>query len=369
MTDEKLKITGEEALDDVEASTEDVMSAVWDNVLEDKGIPDRGEEDGLQEQEQEEEEKGREEKPVVDDEAGEEEKKELPISLEEEDEIPSSPGETIEDGISHAQEFDPPPGWSDDAKEEFGALPPKQQEQLVQMQRGMQSDFQKAVNGVSGIVQALDPIKDECIKYGLKYEDAVRKFVGIHKQLLEDPAAGMRTVMSTYGVTPDQILGIEEDDGMPPQARDRIAALEQKVDQTTQGMQQQQMAAIDQSVEAFKNGPGKEFYDAVEQDMIVLVNSHQQMGRPVPPIQELYDTACWANPQVRAKLLAKQNADKTTDKIEKRKESVARSRRAARTVSRGSSGRIEEKEAPTSLHDVLSQTWDDAEKNRARGGR
>lgn len=348
-------------LNNPEEETSDIMSALYDEAEEKiKADSEEEDEDGLLEEEEGEEEEERQKEPLKVDEEEEGEKKEaLEIDDEEDEEDP----EKIERTIS-SSEFEPPPNWSEEAKEDFNSLPNKQKEQIVTMQRGMQGDFQKAINSVSGITNALQPIQKECVQAGLTYEDAIRRFVGIHSQLMENPAAGIRTVMQTYGVSPEQVLGVSN--GSNPAENDRIAQLEKQVQETQQTFVNQQAQSIDQHVAQFKKE--KEFLKddeigrQIEQEMSMMVTSYQQTGQPIPPLQELYDKACWSNPTVRAKLVARQKLDETNDKINKRKEKVAKSKRAARTVKRGGSAKTEEKDAPKTLHDVLSQQWDDAEK-------
>ena len=346
-------------LEDPEVETDEIMSALYDEA-EEKFKAQREGIDGLQEESEEKEEVGEEEQIEAEEDEEEEKKEPLEIEDEEDEEDP----EKIERTISQS-EFEPPPNWSEEAKEDFNSLPNKQKEQIVTMQRGMQGDFQKAMNSFSGIADALQPIQQECLQVGIKYEDAIRKMVGAHLQLSQNPVEGMRLVMRTYGVTPEQVLGVSKDGDIPKAAADRIAQLEEKVNQTHQTFFNQQSQTIDQTVAQFKSE--KEFLKdddigrQIEQEMSMMVASHQQMGQPIPPLQDLYDKACWANPTVRAKLVARQKLEETNEKIDKRKEKVAKSKRAARTAKRGGSAKTEEKDAPKTLHDVLSRQWDEAE--------
>lgn len=353
-------------LEDPELSVEEVMSVVYDDIEE--KINAEEEEDGLREEgEGEGEEEGREEieEGLEEGEPTGEEEGEKKEAIEEEGEDEDEDGEKIEATIS-STEFDPPQNWTDDAKEEFKELPQKQQTQILEMQRGMQSDFQKTMNAFGGITNALEPIKNECVQMGLKYEDAIRKMVGMHVQLMQDPIPAMQTLLQTYGVTSEQVLGVKPDTGIPPAADDRITQLENRVNQTTQGMFNQHMAGVDAQVQELIKS-GKHFAE-VEDDMAILVDTYQRTGQPLPPLKELYDKACWSNPQVRAKLMAEQKAEETNEKVEQRKKQVDKSKRAARTSKRGTSGHTEEKDPPKSLHDVLSRQWDEAERKAKEAG-
>lgn len=359
-------------LDDIEESTENVMGAIFDDAMNEfirKGDGEDGEKDG---DDEEEEKEGREEESVeddplraaADDDEEEEEKKEAIQSFDDEGQEDPVEGETEE--AVYSSDVAAPSHWDDEAKEEFDTLPPKQQEQISKISRGMQSDFDKTMNGFKGIANALQPINEECLQRGLTYEDAIRKFVGIHSQLLSDPVTGIRTVMETYGVTPENVLGVNPNGRQETPDSRRIADLEAQVHSTQQNFINQQAAAIDAQVEEFKKTA--QHYDEVEQDMIALVGSHQAAGQAIPPLKELYDRACWANPSVRGKLLAEREAGGAKDKVNQRKEQLAKSKRASRTVKRGGGQKQQAEKPPKTLHDILSRNWDKAEKNQSAGG-
>lgn len=351
-----LEIKTDEELEGDE-SIEETMARVIEELEE------KEEEDGLQGEEEKREEGEREE-------VGEEEEKEEEVAAkpdEKEEKVEEKVEEDVEekdDDISIPAEIEAPASWSDDAKEEFMELPPKQQESVVNAFKGMQADYTRKMQGIGGIVNALEPIQRECIENGIKYEDAIRRMVGAHLQISKDPAEGIRGVMQLYGVTPDQVLGIKPDDGGTSSAdQDRISKLEAQVSQGQQAIQQNQNQVIESEVLEFAQK--NEFFEEVESEMSMLVNSFISTGQPIPPLKDLYDRACWSNPTVREKLIARQTGEAANDKVEERKERVARSKRAAKVGKKRSAPRQAET-GDKSLRQLLGEQYDASVANAAK---
>lgn len=350
MTDE---IKTKEELEE-EESVEETMSRVIDELTPDIE-EEKEEEDGLQ---GEEEEEGKEEE--IDEVAEEGEAK------EDDEEERSEEDEDEDEKIVVSPEIEAPQSWSEEGKKEFAELPPKQQEMVVNAYKGMQGQFTQRMQGIAGIVSALEPIQDECVRGGIKYEDAIRKMVGAHVQITKDPAAGIRGVMQIYGVTPEQVLGINQGEAdLPPAAQERISKLEAQVSQGVQTLQANQNQMVESEViEFMKNN---EFFEEVENEMAMLVSSFTSTGQPIPPLKDLYDRACWSNPAVREKLIAKQTGETASDKVEERKERVAKSKRAAKVGKKRSAPRTEET-GEKNLRQLIGEQYDAsvAQANKAR---
>lgn len=346
----KLKMKKKEGEDEFEAtvveegeeSLLDTMGEVYDEIASKNQEEGEEEDDALREEKEGEEEEGREEEVELEAEADEED-----VDDEDEDEE-----------IVASVEVEAPHGWSDDAKAEFDELPSKQKETISAMSKGMQADYTRKMQGIGDVVNALQPIQQECVRGGITFGDAIRRMVGAHVQLQEKPAEAVRAIMQAYGVSPDAVLGVEgAEETVNPAINNRIQELEQKVDQTTQGFVQNQNQQIDAQVQEFRKT--HEHFDKVQDMMTNMVHSLTLAGQPIPSLQDLYDRACLVHPEVSESLIQKKKEDAASDRIESRKKRVERSKRATKVGKKKSAPRESSETGPLTLHDTLSDVWDD----------
>lgn len=164
--------------------------------------------------------------------------------------------------------------------------------------------------------------------------------------------------MGQYGVTPELLFSEDETQDT---ADPRIVALENKVTEREQADINARRAAVGARIDEFKKNA--EFFEDVKAEMSdrAAIETSKNPG-VVPDIQKLYDDACWAVPDVRAKLISRNQA-----KNEKVK-SVDRSKNAAGTKVKSSaeSKKVKKDTSPKTLHDDISASFDEVE-NRQHG--
>lgn len=351
MTNE-IKTKEEEGTEETLSETIGKMFDVAQEEAEDK-------EDGESEELSEESDEGEDEDG--DEHSDEGEKEEVPESkvgddseLEEEEESDEEDEEIIPES-----EVEAPSSWSDDAKEEFSELPASQQENIVKAFKGMQADYTNKLQGISQVVSALKPIEEECVESGTTYPQAIARMVGAHVQLKKNPAEAMRGLMGLYGVTAEQVLGVPDNEGdnIPSALKEKIDKLEAQVNETTTRTREQMLEDNKASVIKFKENA--EFYEEVEEAMGDMAEAAAKAGQSIPSLEELYDRACWLNPSVREKKIAKQRSGQDMDRVKERKKRVAKSKRASRVAKRSSAAPDKKGDRePTSLRDVIEQQFD-----------
>jgi hypothetical protein len=276
---------------------------------------------------------------------------------EEEEEEGSEEGEEEE---LEAGDLEPAQHWPDEIKEEFAELPAKSQKFLIKSMKGMQGDYTRKTQGIADLVSSLDPIKEECVQAGVTYADAVRRFVGVHKRLQTDPRNAILYVMQEYGITVDQIFNQGGASGATdPETAKEIASLREEVQASRQMVQDQNSAQLNASLAEFRES--HEHYDEVEPDMTQIVNGLNASGLPIPPLQELYDRACWANPTVREKLFEEQKEEKAKEQVTKRKKRIAKSKKAARTARKTSATESRKTQQRMGLREQLADAMDAVE--------
>lgn len=213
-----------------------------------------------------------------------------------------------------------------------------------------------------------DPIRSVVQQYadhftqrGIAPEQGVASLLQTYRQLEQNPAETLRYLAGQYGVPwggqpsqpqPSQASHEGQPYGQPDiESHPTVAALREKLAQLEQGygtIQQQQQAQLREAqarkvheasltIERFANDPAnpRPHFEAVKEDMALLIRS----GRAAD-LAEAYDRAVWANPTVRATLLAEQQAQAAEAAAKAAREREAAARRAAllnaRTV--GTSG-------------------------------
>lgn len=213
-----------------------------------------------------------------------------------------------------------PDAWSPASKAKFAELPPDIQAEIARRESEVHKGF---------------TAQDEHRKLGKTFEQAVMPYLPMIRAEGSDPIQAVQEMLQTaYSLrtaTPAQkqemFIGLAQQFGVDmnsvfqrlaggqPQANPQVAALEQQVQQLqqrlTQGDQRAQadeQAQIGQQIESFASDQKNVFYADVRADMAALLRA----GR-AQTLQEAYDMACWARPDIRPHLLQQQDQQRATE--------------------------------------------------------
>jgi hypothetical protein len=225
----------------------------------------------------------------------------------------------------------PPDSWSPAAKAKFATLDPDVQAEIARREAEVHKGFTK---------------QDEHRNLGKSFESTVAPYLPMIKAEGSDPVkaaaallqsaytlrAGsadqkeqlLISLMGQYQIDPQRVFqrltgGQQAQSQVDPQ----VAALTQQVQQLqqrlTQGDQQTEQAAqaqINTTIEAFASDPKNIYFANVKPEMAALMRD----GR-AQTLQEAYDMACWARPDIRP--LMQQQID-----LQKQAEARARTQKA-----------------------------------------
>lgn len=245
---------------------------------------------------------------------------------EEESEETSSPESETEE--TELDAIEPMEHWDNNAKEMFGGLPRDAQEYLVRRDKELQASVTRKHQEVADIRRALDPVRDDLVKYGVSEADAVRRLIGAHKRLVESPLETIRELAVNYGIDIGQLTGDDDNTTVSSDsaAMRKITELEEKLARTDEARQAEQASKVGQQLEEFKEG--HEFFnDEIQREMAALAWSYHRNDQRPPELEVLYEKACWANESIREKMLEKQEQKK----LESDKGNISKAKRAART--------------------------------------
>lgn len=147
----------------------------------------------------------------------------------------------------------------------------------------------------------------------------------------------LQSIATQYGITPEHVQQAQRMQGQPVDPR--IANLEQQIQQLTQSRQQEEQQRVQQfqtqiqtEIAAFAASPGHEHYEQVKPHMAALLKAELAKD-----MQDAYDQAVWARPDLRQQVLAAQQQTAQQAQVTQAQARAAAAKRAAGSVA-GSPG-------------------------------
>lgn len=206
----------------------------------------------------------------------------------------------------------PPSGWKAEAAAKWSTL---SQDIRAEIQR-RESDFHKGLEIYKADAQVGRPMRQ-----------VLQPYERIFAQYGIDPTAQVADLLRVnYTLalgTPDQKLAvfrkIAQDYNIPMQGADpaeepafvdpQVAALQQRIDALQYAQERRDQEAVQQrrqglAAEIADFASKNEHFDAVSDAMAKILRAN-----PGESLKGAYEAACWATPEVRAKMIAKEQAD------------------------------------------------------------
>jgi len=263
-------------------------------------------------------------------------------------------------GATAAQPVRPPPGWSPAAKAAFAGAPKEIQEAVARREVEVNQGFAKLAE-----YKPIERFAEMARQSGTTLDRALEGYVGIENALRTDFIGGIGTLCRNYGIEPTALAqAILTRSGAPAGATDQATAggvppappavnlqpVVSRIEQIERMFQQQQQQAIDSEIAAFASKPEHLYYENVRIDMGHLINANPKLS-----LEEAYDKAAWANPEIRALLIKQQTAPSTPTA----KAAVAsKARAAAKSITGSPSANGRASEPDKAIEDLLSEAWD-----------
>lgn len=191
------------------------------------------------------------------------------------------------------------------------------------------------------------------------FQDYLRIAYTLNTGAPEMKAQVLQQIAQRYGVNLGQQTP-QEGAQAPPQYLQRLSQLEAMLQEqlrNQQALQQQQqqaeMSKTMADIDAFSRDPAHKHFEYVRDHMATLLNSGAAQS-----LQDAYDQACWARPDIRTQLIAEQTATQRKEQESRQKTDKAR----AKAVSvRGGTGAMPETAAPNrTLREELSAAFEEA---------
>lgn len=202
------------------------------------------------------------------------------------------------------QNFAPPPGgWSPAAKAEYVRLAQTYPDHpIVQAVQQREAEMNAGMQLYAG----LKPFVEQAQQAGTTLPAAIQNWMQAENLLATDFYNGIGQLCQWFGVNPEQLIAQYYGQPQQQQQQDPTSRMVQQLQQEVQGIrqmhEQQQNAAINSQLQAFKDD-GHIWFDNLEPIMAEVFKYNRAQGRE-PTLQEAYDTAAWTHPETRAILLA-----------------------------------------------------------------
>lgn len=272
-----------------------------------------------------------------------------------------APAEEVAEPVAETEEVAPAPvkpapgSWPKEMKERFGSLPAEVQDYVLQRE----ADVSRSINQFSVKAKAYDQIAGVLSPYepilradGLEPVGVINGLMQTYYQLRngapQQKAAALAQLADQFGVD----LGHTSQDGQQPgnsaydpQVYDKLAKLEQAMLRRQYAEQQAQEQEVYTTIEQFRaNAP---HFEAVKAHMGALL-----ANGAAKDMQDAYDQACWANPEVRATLLHEQEAKRRAEQAK-----VTAEAKKAASVNVSRRGTQPPAKAQGSIEDTLRETY------------
>ena len=263
----------------------------------------------------------------------------------------------------------PPASWSAAAKAKFAALEPDIQKEVLKRE----DDFHKGIEQYKAKATLADTLYREIQPYeavlrseGVTPEVAVRSLMNAAYTLRagtpQQKAQLIQDVAQTYGIDLSGLVSgeVPEIDPSTQALQNRLASLEGAIANSFAQRQQHDVQTLTQQIEQFRNDPKNLYFDDVRQDMGVLIQNGRAQTLP-----DAYEMAIWAQPDIRALLLAQQQQASDQGRLEAAKRSALEAQRSQSVNVRSRNTSFSDAPVGKTIDDTLNAVFDDIQSRSA----
>lgn len=281
----------------------------------------------------------------------------------------------------------PPTGWPKEAKAEWNVLSPTIQQAVLKREQDTQKGVDELKAKYSDIDRALEPHIQAIRNHGHSPAQAVKQLFDWFQALAQNPKEAFPALAKSFNYDLNQTAGSPSPAGAQPaqtgeptqdasqateevplRVKQEMEALRKEVTTLASSWREQTEAQTHQALNQWAKD--KEHFSEVRGDMAQLIQSGViplKDGRV--DLDTAYDRAIWANPDIRMKLMAKQQADfeaKQEALLERKQkaqqEAANKARRAATSIAprapsadAGKSAKKAGKSVRESLRDAMEE--------------
>lgn len=268
----------------------------------------------------------------------------------------------------------PPRGWSPASKALFATLPPAIQADIHKRELDVDAGFAK-YKGLDKHVQdfqAAGVTADQAVTaYRHAEQLLVKNFdegiVGLCKQFNTHPLKLAESLINMFrkpGTQPVTVQGQQpqgqpqqQQTGLDPETKRYLQSLETRISKYETKEQQKEYKSVETDINSFLTDPAHIYADNVIDSMVDLIKQGRMTGN-VRPLKEVYDAACWLNPEVRQILINEQIVAQSKGAIKKAKDATTQARSAAASVTGKPAGNTDSDPKNKTLRETIKEAYD-----------
>lgn len=233
----------------------------------------------------------------------------------------------------------PPPGWSIASKAAWDELPAAVRADIAKREAEVSDGF-KQYQGLKEVI----PYQQHYASQGASVKQALDAYTEVDRLLAKDFTTGMIFIAQQKQINPVHMamailqkhgVQLPENAGQQPQARPQQQFQDPRVDQILQQIEsdkrareQQEEQSAQQTLQQFAADPANKYFENVKVTMGRLIQTGEATD-----LQDAYQKATWANPEIRALLIKEQQAKLTAAQQPQRQaQAAAQARQAARGI-------------------------------------
>lgn len=230
----------------------------------------------------------------------------------------------------------PPRTWRPEAAAVWAQIPSAAQAEILKREqdifKGIET-YREAAEFGAPLKQVMDPYLPVLQQYGIKPESQVADMMQAHYTLAfgtqQQKAALIQQVIKDYGVDVAG-LNFQADPNKSEYVDPQVAALRQQLEEVQSKLSQNDRQAMEakrqeitRHVTAFAADPKNVYFEELANDIAHLLKTGAE-----PTVEKAYEAAMWRNPAVRAKELARQQAEREAKTRKESEERVANAKKA-----------------------------------------
>ena len=254
--------------------------------------------------------------------------------------------------------IDLPYGWSKDKAELWSKLEPDVQQVIVEREQQRNKDYTQKTQDISELMKTFEPYEDRLNLAGESKASVVQRLLAAQNYLETNPKEAIQWLAKSYGVELGSQQEVEDDLDDPElrEVKNELKSLKEKLSQREQQEVQQSQQSLQAQVKNFQEATDSEgnllhpHFDSVRVEMGALINS----GRATD-LDQAYEMAIWANPEMRQELLKQQQESITKTTKQAKQQKVTQAKKAKTPSSSGEAVKVKQDK---SLMDELSDTFD-----------
>lgn len=278
-----------------------------------------------------------------------------------------------------ASAIQPPSSWTAAAKAEFAKVSPVVQQEVLRREQQMHdgiAQYKEKANYADTLHKAIAPFEQTIRSMGVGPEVAVSTLLSFDHKIRygspSDQAGLVQQIVSSYNADPvltiqaiAQAANIDlgqmqtqqraQPDPNLQYVQRELQSTKQQLNELLTTQQQREQMELNSQIERAKQG--KEHFDAVRNEMAALLQAGSAKD-----IDEAYDMAVYARPDLRQALLAKQLEEKLAAENQKRADEAKKAAEAAKAAKAAAStnvpkrGTLPAQKPAGSMRDTMLET-------------